>query len=100
MGAATVKTLAYADEVAILSDDDPADIGVLAAEGVGTTASRDDHVHVLGSGTVDTTTMKVASGVLSFQAIPTSAPGPTELVAGMTYLDSGVMKVVTVSYSA
>jgi len=34
---------------ALLSDSNPADIGTTAAEGVGTAASRDDHVHVLGA---------------------------------------------------
>jgi hypothetical protein len=100
LAAATVKTVAYVDEVATLSNDDPAAIGTTAAEGVGTTASRDDHVHVLGAGCVDDATLDNAAGVLSFKAIPIVAPGPTDLVAGMAYLDSGVLKVVTVSYSA
>ena len=44
--------------------------------------------------------LKNTAGVLAFQAVPTSAPAPEALVAGMTYLDSGVLKVCTVSYSA
>jgi hypothetical protein len=50
---ATWKKLAFFDEVAALSDADPADIGTTAAEGVGTTASRADHVHRLANGAVD-----------------------------------------------
>lgn len=100
MPAATVKTIAYVDEVATLSNEDPHDIGTTAAEGVATDAARHDHVHVLGAGCVDGETLKNTAGELAFQAIPIVAPGPTELVAGMTYLDSGVLKVCTVSYSA
>jgi hypothetical protein len=41
--------------VALLSDNDPADVGTVAAEGVGTAASRDDHVHILGENCVGAT---------------------------------------------
>lgn len=100
MPAATVKELAYKDEVATLSDDHPADTAATAAEGVGTTASRDDHVHALGSGSVDGATIKLTAGVLSVERVPVVAPGPTELVKGMVYMDGTALKTVTVSYSA
>ena len=100
MPAATVKTIAYADEVASLSDETAHDVGTTASAGVATDAARHDHVHVLGAGVVDAATLKNTAGVLAFQAVPTSAPAPEDLVAGMTYLDSGVLKVCTVSYSA
>lgn len=100
MAAATVKTIAYKDEVATLSDSDPQEIGVLAAEGVATDASRADHVHVLGSGVVDDETLEIDTGVLSFKAVPIAAPGPTELVKGMLYMDGTDLKVCTASYSA
>jgi len=50
---ATWKKLAFTDEVAILSNEDPHDVGTVAAEGVATDASRHDHVHRLGNGAVD-----------------------------------------------
>lgn len=99
MTAATVKTIAYIDEVATLSDADPAYIGVLAAEGVASAASRADHVHVLGSGVVDDATLDVDTGVLSFKAVPIAAPGPTALVKGMMYMEGTDLKVCTASYS-
>lgn len=51
---ATWKKLAYADEVATLSDETAHDIGTVAAAGVAADASRHDHVHRLGNGAVDT----------------------------------------------
>lgn len=99
MGAATVKSIAYADEVAALTSDAPADTAATAAAGDGTTAARSNHVHEIGSGSVGTT-LELVSGVVDFKGVPTTAPGPTELVAGDLYLDSGVLKVCTVSYSA
>lgn len=99
MPAATVKTIAYADEVAALTSDAPADIGSTAAAGDGTTAARSNHVHEIGSGAVGDT-IKLAAGVIDFQAVPVAAPGPTELVKGMVYMDGTTLKAVTVSYSA
>ena len=54
--------------IASLSDDDPAGAALVAAEGVGLTASRDDHAHP--------------------SQIPTSAGEPAALYAGMLYIDS------------
>jgi hypothetical protein len=51
--AITWKKLAFADEVAALSDEDPHDIGTAAAEGVATDASRHDHVHKLGADSIN-----------------------------------------------
>ena len=47
------KKLAYTTDVAALSDAAPASVGTAGAAGVGTAASRDDHVHDLGAGSVD-----------------------------------------------
>lgn len=70
---ATWKKLAFSDEVAALSDDDPADVGTVAAEGVGTTASRDDHVHKLGNGSVNAAAI-IANDVVGSEHIePLSA---------------------------
>ena len=51
---ATWKKLAYLDEVATLSDVNPSAIGTTASPGTATDASRHDHVHVLGDGSVST----------------------------------------------
>jgi hypothetical protein len=50
---ATWKKLAFSEEVAALSNADPANVGVTAAEGVAVDASRSDHVHRLANGAVD-----------------------------------------------
>ena len=55
----TWKEIAFKDNVAALSDTTPQDIGTEAAAGSGSTASRHDHVHVLGPGTVDGTTLEL-----------------------------------------
>ena len=55
-------------EIATLSDDDPVAPALVPAEGVGTTASRDDHAH-------------------GFDC-PTSAGEPAALRTGMLYIDS------------
>jgi len=49
----TWKKLAFSDEVASLSDEDPHNVGTTAAEGVAIDASRHDHVHILGNGSVN-----------------------------------------------
>ena len=99
MPAATVKAIAYADEVASLGNTSGSDTAATASAGDDTDAARSDHVHKIGSGSVGAT-IKLASGVIDFQAVPVVAPGATALVAGDLYLDSGVLKVCTVSYSA
>jgi hypothetical protein len=55
-------------DIATLSDDDPVGNALVAAEGVGLTASRDDHAHPSN--------------------LPTSAGEPAALYAGMMYIDS------------
>jgi hypothetical protein len=66
----TWKKLAFSDEVAALSDSDPADIGTASAEGVGTAASRDDHVHKLGNGSVNAAAI-IANDVVGSEHIET-----------------------------
>ena len=91
---------------AILSDDHPADIGTTAAEGVGLTASRDDHVHILGADCVDGT--HVADDAIGSEHIEAlsaaldcgqqqltnvvlhkSATDPTTPVVGQVYYNTG-----------
>ena len=104
---ATWKKLAFADEVAALSDDDPVDIGTSAAEGVGTTASRADHVHKLGSDCVNSGDLvaddvigsehiKALSAPLDFakqqataMALDNQSSNPTTPVVGQIYFHTG-----------
>jgi hypothetical protein len=72
--AVTWKKLAYLDEVATLSDEDPHDIGTVAAEGVAMDASRHDHVHRLGNGAVDVAAV-LASDVVDGTKIADDAVG-------------------------
>ena len=51
--AETWKEFAMVGDVAALSDAAPASVGTVAAAGVGTAASRDDHVHDLGADCID-----------------------------------------------
>jgi hypothetical protein len=60
---ATWKKLAFADEVAIVSDEVAHDIGTTAGAGVATDASRHDHVHRLGNGAVDVAAVLAADVV-------------------------------------
>jgi len=50
---ATWKKLAFADEVAALSDTTPEDVGTTASAGVAVDASRSDHVHEIGADAID-----------------------------------------------
>lgn len=62
--AVTWKQIAFVDDVATLSDTSPSDIGTSAAAGNGTAAARYNHVHALGSGTVDGSTIELNAGAL------------------------------------
>lgn len=64
----TWKEIAFKDEVAALSSEDAHDIGIEASAGVATDASRHDHVHVLGSGTVDGTSIELTLNALNVVA--------------------------------
>jgi hypothetical protein len=113
---ATWKKLAYLDEVATLSDANPADIGITASGGTAITASRSDHVHVLADGSVNTaaklasdvvetlkikdanvTTAKISIDAnlnvnkkqLTAAALDNQASDPTTPVLGQIYLKTG-----------
>jgi hypothetical protein len=113
---ATWKKLAYADEVATLSDANPSDIGTTAAPGTASDASRHDHVHRLGNGAVDVaavlaadvvetakikdanvTTAKISIDAnlnmnkkeLTAAALDNQAADPTTPVAGQIYFKTG-----------
>ena len=77
---ATWKKLAYADEVATLSDTNPSDIGTAASAGTGDAASRYDHVHVIGTGAINAAAMFGAE-VVENAAIGDGAVDTEELAA-------------------
>ena len=64
------KEIAFADNAAILSNAHPHDIDLAAnkSAGAATDASRHDHVHVLGSGVVDGTSVELTLGALNVVA--------------------------------
>jgi hypothetical protein len=64
----TWKELAYKDDVASLTDQAAHDIGTTASQGVATDAARHDHVHILGSGTVDNATIELNANALRIKA--------------------------------
>lgn len=99
MPAATVKSIAYADEVAALGNTAGAATAASGAAGDDTDAARSDHIHAIGSGSVGDT-IKLTAGVIDVQAVPVAAPAAESLVKGMVYMDGTTLKAVTVSYSA
>ena len=110
--AITWKKLAFADDVASLSNADPADIGTSKAEGVGTAASRDDHVHVIGNGAINAAAMiandvvgsehiEALSADLDFakneataMALDNQAADPATPVLGQIYFHTGALAPV------
>jgi len=64
----TWKEIAFKDDCAILSTEDAHDIGTEAAAGIATDASKHDHVHVLGAGTVDGTSIELTANALNVVA--------------------------------
>lgn len=81
------KKLAYADEVATLSTNTPQDVGTVASAGTGTDASKDDHVHQLGTGVVDDATLAIAAAVMDVKAL---GIGKTQLGADLCTANEGV----------
>lgn len=69
---ATWKKLAYVDEVATLSDVNPSDIGTTAAPGTASDASRHDHVHKIGTGAINASSLFTA-GVVDATALGSNA---------------------------
>ena len=59
---------AFAGDVVVLSDTDPSAIGTVAGAGNGAAASRDDHVHVLGDGSISVAAT-IASNVVTVDKI-------------------------------
>jgi hypothetical protein len=61
---ATWKEIAFKDDCATISAEDPHPIGTEAAAGSESDASAHDHVHVLGGGTVDGTSVELNANAL------------------------------------
>lgn len=64
------KEIAFASDVALLSTQTAHDIDIVAnvSAGVATDASKHDHVHALGAGVVDTTSIELTTGALNVVA--------------------------------
>ena len=86
----TWKTLAFYDDVATLSDNAPADVSNAAAVGVGTQASRDDHVHKLGANVPDGATVEVNAGVLK---VSDDSLGVAKMGADLCTANVGIKQV-------
>jgi len=110
MAAAVVKTLAYKDEVAALTSDAPEAVGTVAAVGDGTTAARDNHVHILGADCVGAANIaddavgsehiEALSDALDFahnqatgMALENAASDPAALVVGQIWYDTATEEV-------
>lgn len=85
------KKLAYADECATLSAETPQDVGTSASAGTGTDASKDDHVHQLGSGVVDDATLAIAAAIMDVKAL---GIGKTQLGDDLCTANEGVTQAV------
>lgn len=72
------KKLLLDGDAAELSDSAPQSVGTAGAAGTGTSASRDDHVHDLGTGCIDASDL-FTSGVVDATAIATGAVGSDEI---------------------
>jgi len=71
------KILLEGDAVA-LSDVNPVAIGTTASPGTASLGSRDDHVHIIGTGAISASTM-FSAGVVDANAIASNAVGASEL---------------------
>ena len=92
---ATWKEIAFVGDVATLSSAAPSAIGSVASAGVGTSASRSDHVHILGTAIVGSENLKTLTANMNFggyqateMSIMQSANPPTTPKVGMIYQDS------------
>jgi hypothetical protein len=70
--AVTWKQLAFAADVALLSTENAHDIGTTAAPGSGTDASKHDHVHIIGTGAINSSGM-FGAGVVDATALASNA---------------------------
>jgi hypothetical protein len=82
------KEIAYAADVATLSAETAHDIGTTAAAGAASDASKHDHVHVLGAGTVDNSTIANTAGVLSVKADGITAAQIADDAVGSEHIEA------------
>lgn len=116
--AVTWKALAYAADVASLSDSSPASVGTALAAGSGASASRYDHVHDLGADCIDSDTL-IADDVIGSEHIEqlsadldfggneatdmcfhNSASNPSTAVLGKVYFKTGDTSVYVCTSAA
>lgn len=84
------KKIAFLDEVAVLSDEIPLAVdGSAGSAGVGTEASRDDHVHALGPLVADLDFDQQQALSLVLEAVD-EPPDAAAEVEGQIYFDVGV----------
>jgi len=69
---ATWKEVAFYTDVAVLSTQLAHDVGTVASAGVAEDASKHDHVHILGGGSISLAN-KLASGVVDAAALGSDA---------------------------
>jgi hypothetical protein len=84
----TWKEIAFKDDVASLSDQAAHAIGTEASAGVGTDASRHDHVHILGSGTVDGTSIELTLNKLNVVADGITAAKIADDAVGSEHIEA------------
>jgi len=70
--AVTWKQLAFAADVALLSTETAHDIGTSASAGSASDASKHDHVHIVGTGAINSAGM-FAAGVVDATALASNA---------------------------
>jgi len=66
------EEIGFTSSIVQLSSSAPADIGTTAAAGSGSTGARSDHVHKIGTGAINASTM-FASGVVDATALASNA---------------------------
>jgi hypothetical protein len=86
--AVTWKKLAFYDEVAVVSDEVAHDVGTTAAQGSAVDASRHDHIHRLGNGSVDAAAI-LAADVVNGDKIADDAVGSEHIEQLSAALDFG-----------
>jgi len=75
------EEIGFTSSIVQLSSSAPADIGTTAAAGSGSTGARSDHVHKIGTGAINASTM-FASGVVNATALASNAVTSDKIASG------------------
>ena len=81
---AWTKILLAGDAAELEATSTPIAVGTTAATGSGTTASKYDHVHVLGTGSINAAGL-FAAGVVNAAAMGADSVGASELIESESY---------------